>query len=102
VEESGCTDSYQSVKRFVRKLRSIQPDRDWRLECQPGEELQLDFSLGAPIHDAHRIDGARGVGRGRVFLTGFLFLVASSGLVLAFYFSRALLNMLRSAAESLK
>jgi transposase len=52
VEESGFTDSYQSVKRFVRKLRSIQPDRVWRLECQPGEELQLDFGLGAPIDDA--------------------------------------------------
>jgi hypothetical protein len=49
VEESGFTDSYQSVKRFVRKLRSIQPQRVWRLECQPGEELQLDFGLGAPI-----------------------------------------------------
>jgi hypothetical protein len=23
-----------------------------RLECQPGEELQLDFGLGAPIDDA--------------------------------------------------
>jgi hypothetical protein len=33
VEESGFTDSYQSVKRFVRKLRSIQPERVWRLEC---------------------------------------------------------------------
>ena len=52
VEESGFTDSYQSVKRFVRKLRSIQPERVWRLECQPGEELQLDFGLGAPIGDA--------------------------------------------------
>jgi hypothetical protein len=51
VEESGFTDSYQSVKRFVRKLRSIQPERVWRLECQPGEELQLDFGLGAPIDD---------------------------------------------------
>jgi hypothetical protein len=30
VEESGFTDSYQSVKRFVRKLQSIQPDRVWR------------------------------------------------------------------------
>jgi transposase len=35
----------------VRKLRSIQPQRVWRLECQPGEELQLDFGLGAPIKD---------------------------------------------------
>jgi hypothetical protein len=46
VEENGFTDSYQSVKRFVRKLRAIQPQRVWRLECQPGEELQLDFGLG--------------------------------------------------------
>jgi hypothetical protein len=52
VEESGFTDSCQSVKRFVRKLRSMQPDRVWRPECQPGEELQLDFGLGAPIDDA--------------------------------------------------
>ena len=28
-----------------------QPERIWRLECQPGEELQLDFGLGAPIDD---------------------------------------------------
>jgi hypothetical protein len=33
VEESGFTDSYGSVKRFIRKLRSIQPERVWRLEC---------------------------------------------------------------------
>jgi transposase len=51
VEENGFTDSYQSVKRFVRKLRAVQPERIWRLECQPGEELQLDFGLGAPLDD---------------------------------------------------
>jgi transposase len=51
VEENGFTDSYQSVKRFVRKFRAAQPERIWRLECQPGEELQLDFGLGAPIDD---------------------------------------------------
>jgi transposase len=51
VGEHGFTDSYQSVKRFVRKLREAQPERVWRLECQPGEELQLDFCLGAPIDD---------------------------------------------------
>jgi transposase len=51
VEEIGFTDSYQSVKRFVRKLRASQPERVWRLECQPGEELQLDFGLGAPLDD---------------------------------------------------
>ena len=45
VEETGFTDSYESVKRFVRKLRASQPERFWRLECQPGEEAQVDFGL---------------------------------------------------------
>jgi transposase len=49
VEENGFSDSYQCVKRFVRKLRASRPERIWRMECQPGEELQLDFGLGAPI-----------------------------------------------------
>jgi transposase len=49
VEENGFSDSYQSVKRFVRKLRARRPERIHRLECQPGEEVQLDFGLGAPI-----------------------------------------------------
>ena len=43
VEDHGFSDSYQSVKRFVRKLRALQPERIWRLECQPGEEVQVDF-----------------------------------------------------------
>ena len=49
VEESGFTGSYQSVKRFVRRLKARQPERVWRMECQPGEEMQVDFCLGAPI-----------------------------------------------------
>jgi transposase len=57
VAEHGFTDSYESVKRFVRKLRATQPERVWRLECQPGEEAQVDFGLGAPIQD--------GPGKGR-------------------------------------
>lgn len=51
VEESGFTDSYESVKRFVRKVRATQPARVWRMECQPGEEMQVDFGLGAMIED---------------------------------------------------
>jgi transposase len=39
--------SYQSVKRFVRQLRQAQPERVWRLEVQPGEEVQVDFGTGA-------------------------------------------------------
>jgi hypothetical protein len=33
----------------VRKLRAALPERIWRMECQPGEEQQVDFGLGAPI-----------------------------------------------------
>jgi transposase len=51
VEESGFTGSYDAVKRFVGKLRKTQPTRVWRMECQPGEEMQVDFGLGAPIED---------------------------------------------------
>lgn len=49
VEENGFLGSYQSVKRFVRGLKQRQPQRVWRIECQPGEEMQVDFGLGAPI-----------------------------------------------------
>ena len=51
VEQNGFTDSYESVKRFVRKLKVSQPERVWRMECRPGEEVQVDFGLGAPIED---------------------------------------------------
>lgn len=44
--------SYQSVKRFVRGLRRAEPDRVWRVEVEPGEELQVDFGRGAPVIDA--------------------------------------------------
>src|SRR5258707_2397421 len=49
VEANGFSDSYESVKRFVRKLRATRPGRIYRLECQPREKAQLDFGLGAPI-----------------------------------------------------
>jgi transposase len=52
VTENGFTDSYQSVKRFVRKIRAIQPQRIWRMEVRPGEEVQVDFGVGAPIEVA--------------------------------------------------
>jgi transposase len=57
VVETAFHDSYESVKRFVRKLRNAQPERVWRMEGQPGEEVQLDFGVGAPIQD--------GPGKGR-------------------------------------
>jgi len=51
VEQNGFSESYQSVQRFVRKLKAAQPQRVWRVEAQPGEEVQVDFGLGAPIYD---------------------------------------------------
>lgn len=46
--------SYDSVKRYVRKLRGVQPEVFARLETAPGEEAQIDFGLGAPTLKAGR------------------------------------------------
>jgi transposase len=51
VEQNDFRDSYQSVQRFVRKLKATQPQRVWRMEARPGEEVQVDFGLGALICD---------------------------------------------------
>ena len=45
------TGSYQSVKRFVRRLRGAAQERVWRIEGQPGEEAQADFGTGARVID---------------------------------------------------
>lgn len=43
----GFTGGYDSVKRFVRQL-SRQTELPFRrMECLPGQELQVDFGLGA-------------------------------------------------------
>jgi len=56
VMEVGFSGSYQSVKRYVRQLRGQQPERVWRIEVQPGEEVQIDFGAGAAVIDS---DGRR-------------------------------------------
>ena len=52
VEENGFAGSCQSVRRFVRRIRKSEPARVWRIECDPGEEMQVDFGLGAPIEQS--------------------------------------------------
>jgi len=47
--EHGFADSYQSVQRFVRRLNASTPLPFRRMECQPGEEAQVDFGKGAPV-----------------------------------------------------
>jgi hypothetical protein len=39
VEQNGFSDSYRSVRRFVRKLKATQLQRVWRMEARPGEEV---------------------------------------------------------------
>lgn len=48
VEQHGFAQQYNSVKRFVRRLRVRDPERFDVLESDPGEEAQVDFGLGAP------------------------------------------------------
>ena len=47
--EQGCSVSYESVKRFVRRLRAARPLPFRRMECAPGEEAQVDFGVGAAV-----------------------------------------------------
>jgi transposase len=43
----GFTGAYDAVKRFVRRLaRKVEPPFR-RMECAPGQELQVDFGQGA-------------------------------------------------------
>jgi hypothetical protein len=48
VEMHGFAHGYNSVKRFVAKLRVREPHRFDVLEFLPGEEAQVDFGQGAP------------------------------------------------------
>ena len=49
--EAGFAGSYESVKRFLRTLRQSEPQRFERMECAPGEEVQVDFGTGGWIVD---------------------------------------------------
>lgn len=49
IGEHGFAAKYDSVKRFVRKLRKSRPLPMRRIECAPGVEAQVDFGTGAPV-----------------------------------------------------
>lgn len=51
VDQFGFTASYDSVKRFVRALRHVDPEQFDRLEFAAGEEAQVDYGEGAPTRD---------------------------------------------------
>ena len=54
VDEHGFTGRYQSVKRFVRKLRGTPSQQACvRIETVPGEEMQVDYGEGPMVRDPH-------------------------------------------------
>jgi len=53
VDTHGFTGGYQSVKRFVRKLRgSLSPDARVIIETRLGEEAQVDYGTGPMVRDS--------------------------------------------------
>ncbi len=55
VAEDQFSASYDSVKRFIRSLEGSQPLPFRRMECAPGQEVQVDFGKGAWV----LVDGKR-------------------------------------------
>src|SRR5438270_981524 len=56
VSDHGFAGKYSSVRRFARRMERHQPLPFRRMECGPGQEAQVDFGTGAPIH---LLDGTR-------------------------------------------
>ncbi len=48
-DEHSFEGGYQSVQRFVQKFRATTPLPFRRMECEPGQEAQVDFGTGAPV-----------------------------------------------------
>ncbi|HWM29733.1 MAG TPA: IS21 family transposase [Woeseiaceae bacterium] len=63
--DHGFSDSYQSIQRFVRGLRTAHPLPFRRMECEPGAEAQIDFGAGAPVIVPIDANGANGKTRRR-------------------------------------
>jgi transposase len=54
VDQNGFTGAYESVKRYVRKLRGGQsPEPCAVILTPPGEEAQVDYGAGPMVRDPH-------------------------------------------------
>ena len=52
----GFTGGYQTVQRFVRKLRGSQgPEPVGIIVTAPGEECQVDYGTGPMVRDPHSV-----------------------------------------------
>ena len=53
VDSHGFAGGYQSVKRYVRKLRgATSPEARAVIQTQPGEECQVDYGTGPMVRDS--------------------------------------------------
>jgi transposase len=52
--EHGFPGGYQSVKRYVWRLSKVHELPFRRMECEPGDEMQVDFGQGAWIAEEGR------------------------------------------------
>ena len=64
VDRFGFDGAYNSVKRFVAKIRIVEPRQFDRLEFAPGEEAQVDYGEGALT----RVAGTQRYRRPRLFV----------------------------------
>lgn len=54
VDRHGFAGAYESVKRYVRKLRGAHaPEARVIIQTAPGEEAQVDYGTGPMVRDAH-------------------------------------------------
>ncbi len=49
VADHGFGGSYYSIRRFVRRIERSRELPFRRIECDPGDEAQVDFGTGAPV-----------------------------------------------------
>jgi transposase len=49
VADHGFAGTYYSVRRFVHRLEKAHELPFRRVECDPGDEAQIDFGTGAPV-----------------------------------------------------
>jgi transposase len=49
VADHGFVGTYYCVRRFVRRLEAAHDLPFRRIECDPGDEAQVDFGTGAPV-----------------------------------------------------
>ena len=77
VDVHGFAAQYNSVKRFVAKLRHKEPEQFDRLSFLPGEEMQVDYGEGAPT----RVPGSDRYRKPRLFVATLRYSRASFRLV---------------------